>query len=366
MKKTVTAIGLMSGTSMDGVDVALIHTDGEGSVERGPAAGFAYHPEERALIRAALTEAVGLNDRMTRTPALRAAEEAVTAAHVRAVEAFLTLHPSAARAELIGFHGQTVYHRPEAGLTVQIGLGEQLAKALGVPVVYDMRAADVAAGGQGAPLVPVYHRALVRQAGLAEPVAVLNIGGVSNVTFVQGETLIACDCGPGGALLDDLMEERTGTPMDRDGLMAALGEPDEALLARWLSHRFFAEKPPKSLDRNAFSRAEVNGLSTPDAAASLTAFTARAVAAVIAHLPVPPRQWIVCGGGARNPTLMRMLEAAVKAPVVPAEAYGWSVEAMEAEAFAFLAVRALKGLPLTFPGTTGVSAPLTGGVLARP
>jgi len=359
-------IGLMSGTSMDGIDVALLDTDGENQVERGPFAGFAYMPEERALIRAALSAAIGVNDRSSRPPVLAEAEEAVTAAHVRAVEAFLSLYPSAARAEAIGFHGQTVLHRPEAKLTLQLGLGEKLATALGIPVVYDMRAADVAAGGQGAPLVPVYHRALVRQAGLTEPVAVLNIGGVSNVTFIDGETLIACDTGPGGALLDDLMEERTGTPVDQDGIMASLGQPNEAIVSQWLAHPFFLKKPPKSLDRNAFSRAPVASLSTPDAAATLTLFTARAVAAILPHLPSKPKQWIVCGGGSRNPTLMRMLEQETRAPVAPAETFGWSADAMEAEAFAYLAARSLKNLPLTFPGTTGVVEPLTGGVLGKP
>jgi anhydro-N-acetylmuramic acid kinase len=268
---------------------------------------------------------------------------------------------------VVGFHGQTVIHRPLEGLTVQIGDGQGLADRLGIPVAYDFRAADVAAGGEGAPVVPVYHRALIEAADIVGPVAFLNIGGVANVTYVDdGFDPIACDTGPGNALLDDLMHARAGKPMDRGGRTAARGRVDEAALALLLAHPYFEKKPPKSLDRNAFSREVVNSLSLEDAAATLTAFTAASVARLLPHLPKRPGELVVCGGGAHNPTLMRELALHLGCKVSTAQQHGWSVDAMEAQAFAYLAVRSMEGLPITFPTTTGVPAPQTGGVLARP
>jgi anhydro-N-acetylmuramic acid kinase len=261
-------------------------------------------------------------------------------------------------------------HRPEHGLTIQIGDGDSLARMLGIPVVYDFRAADVAAGGQGAPLAPIFHRALVRQSGRAEPIAVLNLGGVANVTFIDGDVLIACDTGPGNALLDDFLRLQTGSLLDTDGRRAAAGRVDEAIIARLLSHPFFALPPPKSLDRNDFrgwAGDVLDGIGVENGAATLTALTAAAVARIVTHLPRPPKTWIVAGGGARNPTLMRMLaERLAPARLESAHAVGWSVDSLEAQAFAYLAVRSLRGLPISFPGTTGAPGPLTGGVLARP
>jgi anhydro-N-acetylmuramic acid kinase len=269
--------------------------------------------------------------------------------------------------DVVGFHGQTVLHRPEAGLTVQIGDGPALAAAIGIPVVHDLRAADVAAGGQGAPFVPVYHRALVAGADLGSPVAVLNLGGVGNVTYVEaGRDPIAFDTGPGNALLDDLVLERTGASMDRDGLIAAAGRVDEAALSILIDHPFFRAPPPKSLDRDAFRRDAVSALSVEDAAATLVAFTAAAVATGLDWLPRPPLSLVVCGGGARNPAMLRALSQRVGAKLLTADEVGWSADMMEAQAFAYLAVRSLKGLPLSFPSTTGVPAPVTGGLLARP
>ena len=361
------ALGLMSGTSMDGVDVALIETDGAGRVVFGPFASFAYSDEDRALLRAALADAAALTDRTARPGALAEAERLVTERHAEAVAAFLraqSIRPETL--DVIGFHGQTVLHKPDQRLTVQIGDGAALARACGVDVVFDMRAADVAAGGQGAPLVPVFHQALARAAGLAGPVVVANIGGVANITsLAPGRDPLAGDTGPGNALLDDLMLERTGVAIDRDGACAARGHVNDAALAALTAHAFFAAPLPKSLDRNAFSRAAVAGLATEDAAATLTAFTAETLAQAVRALPTPADVVVVCGGGARNPTLMRMLAARLACRVAPAEDFGWSAEAMEAQAFAYLAVRSLKGLPLTFPTTTGAPAPLTGGVLAR-
>jgi anhydro-N-acetylmuramic acid kinase len=257
-------------------------------------------------------------------------------------------------------------------LTIQLGDGEALAARLRIPVVFDFRAADVAAGGQGAPIVPVFHRALVRTLARPHPVCVLNLGGVANVTFIDGEDAIsAFDVGPGNALIDDFVRLRTGAPQDMDGRMAAQGQVDEAAVARVLRHPFFTRKPPKSLDRNDFrhwlaEEGGLNGKSTEDGAATLTAITAAAVAAAVDQMPRPPASWIAAGGGTRNPTLMRMLMERLKpASVETADAVGWSGDALEAQAFAYLAVRSLRGLPLTFPTTTGVPVPMTGGLLAE-
>ncbi|MDE2363097.1 MAG: anhydro-N-acetylmuramic acid kinase [Hyphomicrobiales bacterium] len=362
------AIGLMSGTSMDGVDVAMIETDGEKAIAFG-ATGFSpYDDADRALLRDALAEAAGLEGRDGRTGAVAAAEAMVTRRHAEAVEKFLAdngLAPS--DVDLVGFHGQTVLHRPKQRLTIQIGDGQALATRLGIATAYDFRAADVAAGGEGAPIVPAFHRALVEASGMPGPLALLNIGGVANVTYVNdGFDPIACDTGPGNALLDDLMLARTGQPMDRHGHTAARGKVDEIALAALLDDPYFALPPPKSLDRNAFSSRAVSHLALEDAAATLTAFTAASVDRLFVHLPRPPKSLIVCGGGARNPILVRELVNRLPCKVTTADVCGWSADAMEAQAFAYLAARSYLGLPYTFPTTTGVSRPMTGGNIAKP
>lgn len=364
----LTAIGLMSGTSLDGVDVALIETDGDAIGGFGPVSYRAYSDGERDLLRKALADAVSLMSRDARSSTLADAEALVTRAHAEAVETFLKSNNLPRDViDVIGFHGQTVLHRPDQRLTVQIGDGAALAKALGVPVVFDMRAADVAAGGQGAPLVPVYHRALVQMSDRSGPTVVVNIGGVANITYIDDDTLIACDTGPGNALLDDFMLRTTGEAVDRDGRMAAKGRANVEWIARALSLPFFGQRPPKSLDRNDFAALNVDGMSVEYGAATLTAFTAASIAMIASSLPKTPVNWIVVGGGASNPTLMRMLgERLAPAQVLRGSDLGWSGDAVEAQAFAYMAVRSLEGLPLTFPGTTGVAAPLTGGVLAKP
>jgi anhydro-N-acetylmuramic acid kinase len=362
------AIGLMSGTSLDGVDVALLETDGERIEGLGPTGYRAYWDEERAFLAAVLEDAAGIEGRQDRRGRLAQAEELITRAHAEAVEAFLRDNGlTAADIDVIGFHGQTVLHRPEQGLTVQLGDGEALARRIGAPVVYDLRAADVAAGGQGAPLVPVFHRALAEAAGLESPVAILNIGGVANVTLIDRDgALTAFDTGPGNALLDDWMRERTGVRFDDGGRMAAKGRPEEPLLAWLLTHPYFTRRPPKSLDRNWFSHRIVGHLSTEDGAATLAAFTARAIARALDFSGEPPKRWIVAGGGARNGEILHLLGHHLGAEITPADEIGWSAAFLEAQAFAYLAARSLKGLPLTFPSTTGVPAPAAGGVLARP
>ncbi len=365
----LTAIGLMSGTSLDGVDVALIETDGRKIRAFGPCGYRPYSDSERSLLRQALGEAVHLSDREARPGVLREAERAVTIAHAEAIAAFSAQHRIACEEiDIVGFHGQTVLHRPERRLTVQIGDAAALAKAIHVPVMHDFRAADVAAGGQGAPFVPVYHRALAQSLQREGPIVVVNIGGVSNITYIDGDTtLIACDTGPGNALLDDFMFRTTSQRFDCEGRMAAEGTPDQAWVARALELPFFAAPPPKSLDRNDFAGLRLSDVAPADGAATLTAFTAAAIARIAPLLPRTPKSWIIAGGGARNHTMIRMLrENLAPATVEAADALGWSADAIEAQAFGFLAARGLKGLPLSYPATTGVPMPMTGGIVVRP
>jgi anhydro-N-acetylmuramic acid kinase len=365
----MTAIGLMSGTSLDGVDVALIETDGERVAAFGPTGYRPYTDHERGLLREALAEAVNLTQRNARPGVIGEAERAVTMAHAEAVAAFLAQnHIAREDIEIVGFHGQTILHRPAQRLTIQIGDADALAKAIRVPVMHDFRAADVAAGGQGAPFVPVYHRALTQSQGREGPVCVVNIGGVSNVTYIDGaDTLIACDTGPGNALLDDFMLRVTGQPFDGEGRLAAQGRPDEDWIAHALQRPFFALPPPKSLDRNDFASLALPDMASADGAATLTAFTAAAIARIVPLLPKRPANWIVAGGGARNPTMLGMLrERLAPASVDSADALGWSADAIEAQAFGYLAARGLQGLPLSYPSTTGVPVPMTGGVIAKP
>jgi anhydro-N-acetylmuramic acid kinase len=366
----VRAIGMMSGTSLDGIDIALIETDGERVAGFGPTGYRPYSDSERALLRQALDDGAALSDRGARPGVLAQAEAFVTAAHAETLEAFLDAEQiDPAEVAVVGFHGQTVLHKPSARLTVQIGDGAGLARRLNMTVVHDFRAADVAAGGQGAPLVPVFHQALARELDRPHPIAVLNVGGVANITFVDGGAPIACDTGPGNALIDDFMRARTGSPLDRDGDQAAKGRVHEDFIARVLADGFFAQPCPKSLDRNAFAFANIAlpDFTVADGAATLSALTAASVARIVPHLPAPPRDWIVAGGGARNPTLMKMLAERLRpATVETADAAGWSSQALEAQAFAYLAVRTLNGMPLTFPSTTGVKEPMPGGVVVRP
>jgi anhydro-N-acetylmuramic acid kinase len=352
---SVWAIGLMSGTSGDGIDAALLRTDGETVDEVGPALGEAYD----AAFRARLKGAYGRWD----PPAGLEAE--LTERHAVAVGRLLAkAGKSAAEIAVIGFHGQTILHEPEKHRTRQIGDGGLLAKSTGIDVVNDFRSADMAAGGEGAPLAPAYHRAIA--ARLEKPVAMLNVGGVANVTWIGNDgALIAFDTGPGNALIDDWMMRQTGEPIDRDGALARSGTVDEKAVQRFLRDPYFSRPAPKSLDRDAFKGFSLEGLSAADGAATLTAITAAAVAAGLSRLPSKPTRWLVCGGGRHNPALMDALRARLSAPVEPIEAIGWDGDFIEAQAFAYMAVRSLRDLPISFPGTTGVKQPQTGGVLHR-
>ena len=362
------AIGLMSGTSMDGVDIALLETDGERIAAFGPTGGRDYTGEERAFLREAVEAAAQLSDRTDRTGMLAKAEHLITEIHAEAVDAFLIEHKLARdEVRVVGFHGQTVLHRPDAGLTVQLGDGQLLADLTGIDVVYDFRADDMAEGGEGAPLVPVYHGALAEFSGLPRPAVIVNIGGVANVTFIgEDGGLLAFDTGPGNALLDDWMMLRLGEARDDNGQLAARGQTDGRRLEAMLAHPYFLRKPPKSLDRNAFALDAMEGLSPEDGAATLTAFTAASLICGAAHFPAAPKIFVLSGGGTRNASLVGTLRKLLPGRIELADDLGWDAGALEAQAFAFMAVRSLRGLPISFPGTTGVPQPMTGGVLAQP
>jgi anhydro-N-acetylmuramic acid kinase len=358
------SLGLMSGTSLDGVDAALILTDGTRLLEHGPALTRAYPQALRRALRALFGGAAPASE-------VAQVERAMTLFHAEVAAALLaSAGLTADRVGLVGFHGQTILHRPDQRRTWQIGDGALLASRLGMAVVNDFRSADVAAGGQGAPLVPVYHQALARD--LERPLAVLNLGGVGNVTWIgAGEEapLLAFDTGPGNALLDDWVARLTGAAFDQDGRLAAAGTVDGEAVAAFSQAAYFSRTPPKSLDRDDFQALAgrlVGHLSAADGAATLVAFTVQAVRLAAAHFPMAPRRWLVCGGGRRNPAILTGLRQALGVPVDPVEVEGWDGDALEAEAFAFLAVRSALGLPQTWPGTTGAPRPLTGGRLNRP
>jgi anhydro-N-acetylmuramic acid kinase len=367
MTQTRTAIGLMSGTSMDGIDVALLRTDGETVVERGPSAGFPYDARFRDRLKQGLVDAKTITQRDQRPGALDALERDLTLRHAEVVNTFLQQNNlSAADIDVLGFHGQTVLHRPDEDLTVQIGDGALLAEETGIDVVYDMRANDMEHGGQGAPLIPAYHAALARGAnGLAAPVVFVNIGGISNLTFIgEGETLIAYDSGPGNTLIDQWVEAHAGIPFDQGGMIASEGTVLPALAERYLSNAFFTAATRRSLDRNDFAPPEGSDAGLADGARTLAHVTAAAIIKSAGHLPQRPVTYVVCGGGRLNPVIMRDLASLAEvegATVLAAEAVGFNGDSMEAEAWAYLAVRALRGLPLTYPGTTGVRQPVSGG-----
>ena len=352
-------IGLMSGTSLDGVDAAWLESDGETISAFGPTLTLPYDDRLRADLRRLLDLAPTLDpaDRRVKT-----AEARLTEYHIRAVMALDR------PADLIGFHGQTILHQPDQRRTWQIGNAQELAWRTGVRVAWDFRSADVAAGGQGAPLAPVYHAALAR--GLEKPLAVLNLGGVGNVTWIGpgADELIAFDTGPGNGPLDDWVARHTGARFDRDGALAGAGQADQAVLGALLGHPYFGKPPPKSLDRLDFAAAlavsGLHGLAPADGAATLVAFTAQAVAR--APLPAMPRRWLVTGGGRHNPAIMAALRGALGVAVEPVEAVGWDGDALEAQCFGLLAARVAAGLPLSFPGTTGVPRPMPGGSIVAP
>ncbi|MGO4915442.1 anhydro-N-acetylmuramic acid kinase [Pseudogemmobacter sp. W21_MBD1_M6] len=356
------ALGTMSGTSLDGVDAAMVRTDGVTIDRFGPHAYRPYTPAERAIIAAGL-------GRWQTEPGVAEAAELVENAHAEVLSGF-------DGADVVGFHGQTLAHDPRGGRTHQAGDGRVLAEALGLPVVWDFRSNDVAMGGEGAPLAPFFHFACAKWIGEETPLAFLNLGGVGNITWVDPAkpraedegAILAFDTGPANAPLNDLMQARRGLSQDEGGALAAQGTVAEPVIAAFLDHSYFFRMPPKSLDRNDFNGLSeaVSTLSDADAAATLTAAIAASVARGMEHCPTPPARLLVTGGGRHNPTLMAMLADRLDCVVEPVEAAGLNGDMLEAQAFAFLAVRVVRGLPTSCPSTTGVKAAVGGGNISRP
>lgn len=357
----VRAVGAMSGTSLDGVDVAVVETDGLSILGFGETGYRAYSDEERAVLRAGLGKWFG--------PEVEAAAALVNEAHLGALAGFTD-------ADMIGFHGQTLAHDPRGQRTLQVGNGAELAQGLGVPVVWDFRSDDVRMGGEGAPLAPFFHFACAKWIGEREPLCFLNLGGVGNLTYVDPSfdtpdakgALLAFDTGPANAPINDLMQARLGLPMDRDGTVARDGVVETGALELFLAEPYFSRMPPKSLDRNDFAEMIelVGELSDADAVATLTGMCAASVAQGMEHCPTPPSRVLVTGGGRHNPVLMRMLDVSLDCPVEPVESAGLDGDMLEAQAFAYLAVRVARGLPTSAPGTTGVGACVGGGIVSVP
>lgn len=366
-------IGLMSGTSMDGVDAAMIYTDGVRIERLGPSLTVSYPADVRERIREGLNIAGSCTKDGDVPSVIRDLERELTDWHGYAIEELLSVTgQKAASVDLVGFHGQTLTHRPDRGWTWQVGDGGRLAGHTGIPVVNDFRSADVEAGGEGAPLTPVYHAALLCRERRHETVAILNIGGVANVSwisFAENENepqMVAFDTGPGNAILDDWAQIHIGKPFDEDGELAARGICHEEMVFGMMASPYFDETPPKSLDRDDFNIQSVRGLSPEDGAATLTDFIVESVVSAQSHFPKSPEAWYICGGGRLNKTLMRRLRRRLPVLADPVEVLGWRGDALEAEAFAFLAARSVRGLPISFPGTTGCGTPMTGGVLHKP
>jgi len=372
-----TAIGMMSGTSMDGIDMAMLRTDGEAAIDFGPQLFVPYDAAFRRRLESGLETAKTIVRREDRPGDLVDLERDITGRHADAIAFFLknlakSIDPVWRKPDVIGFHGQTVLHRPQAGVTVQLGDGPLLAQLTGVPVVYDMRANDMAHGGQGAPLVPAYHAAMARSRldlfGSRFPAVFVNIGGISNITYVrEAGDPVAFDSGPGNALIDQWVSHMGGVPYDADGAIASEGGVARRVVDAYLANPFFSKSGPKSLDRLDFTLAEAEGLELADGARTLAAVSAKAILKAADHLPERPKLWILCGGGRKNPHIVNDLrEGAAKsgAEVMVMEDAGWNGDFTEAEAWAYLAVRSQRGLPLTFPSTTGCREAVSGGLLA--
>ncbi|MFC3050957.1 anhydro-N-acetylmuramic acid kinase [Kordiimonas pumila] len=367
------AIGLMSGTSMDGVDAAMIYTDGVRVERLGPSMTIPFPSDVRDRIKEGMHVAAKCGSKNDAPEVIRLLEQELTDWNAHAVEELLAITGQKKKTiDVIGFHGQTLTHRPDRGWTWQIGDGGRLAGRTGIPVVNDFRSADVAAGGEGAPLVPLYHAALLKRARKHKTIAVLNIGGVANVTWVSFANsddepeVIAFDTGPGNAMLDDWAEIHTGKPCDTDGNLAARGLNHEEVVMGLMASPYFDEMPPKTLDRDDFNIQAVRGLSAEDGSATLTNFVVETIVSAQSHFPRPPEAWYICGGGRQNITLMRRLRRRLPVLLDPIETIGLRGDAIEAEAFAFLAVRSRRGLPLSIPSTTGCKEPTCGGVYHVP
>jgi anhydro-N-acetylmuramic acid kinase len=380
-KKRWSAIGLMSGTSMDGIDIAMLVTNGKTKVERGPGASWPYEAAFRQKLANALETAKAIDKRTDRPGDLASLEREIALRHAEAVMRFLAdNHLRLSDIDVIGFHGQTVLHRPKQGVTVQLGDAQVLADETGLPVVHDLRAADMEAGGQGAPLVPVYHRALANNLPVPLqglwPVAFVNIGGIANISWISGEGgMIAFDTGPGNALIDQWVAMKGGIPFDQGGAIASEGRIVDSLVESYLAESYLHKPAPKSLDRNDFRPPDENAATLEDGAMTLAHVTAASIVKAFDHLPQAPKVVIICGGGRKNKAIMGELAGLLAAlqpdpdsaiQLLSAEEAGFDGDTMEAEAWAYLAVRSLRGLKITWPGTTGIAKSATGGKLALP
>lgn len=371
--KALKIIGLMSGTSLDGIDVAMLETDGEKIHAFGPTYFRTYSDKERKIIEGATQAALKWNFEGAPPNSLSQAEEIIDQAHIEAVQGFLKHNDMLpAQIDLIGYHGQTILHRPPKnainGKTLQLGVGQKLANALHIGTVFDFRSNDMEHGGQGAPLAPVYHKALVEKSQLTGTTGILNVGGVSNITIISrdGDT-IATDCGPGNGPLDSWVAQNNAGSYDKDGRAALAGRPDFTLVYQWLEREFFQKPAPKSADRWDFDVLDdLRGYSIADGAATLIAFTALSIVSTLRLMGQPIDNVIICGGGRRNPALMAALTEELTGQIKSAESVGWKGDDIEAQAFAYLAARNLNRLPLSYPATTGVKTPVSGGILAKP
>jgi len=352
--KIYTALGLMSGTSLDGIDAAIIKTDGHSITYFGPFESKAYTENFKDRLRAVL-------GKQKVSPVL---EKDLTYQHAALLgELYAKYEQLSLEIDVIGFHGHTIHHDPNQHFTLQVGDGDLLAELLNTTVVSNFRSADILAGGQGAPLTPIYHKALAKK--FSDTTVIVNIGGVANVSFINDKALLAFDTGPGNAPIDDLMRKKVGVAYDKDGEVARQGQINKKILAKLLTHSYFSEEPPKSLDRNQFDFSCVNDLAIEDAAATLVAFTVETIALSLEYFPETNTRWLATGGGRHNSFMMDELSKRLGLKVVPVEDVGWNGDAVEAQAFAFLAVRSLLNLPLSFPSTTGVRVALTGGDIHR-
>lgn len=369
-KKEVLAIGLMSGTSLDGVDAAIIKTDGNQVIRFGKACHIPYTIEQREQLQEAFAHAKRENNPNVRSNSILIAEGVINRLHLDAINEIISINQLQKNdIEVIGFHGQTLLHNPEKGWSWQIGDGRELADNTGIKVINDFRRFDVENGGQGAPLVPIFHRALLPNGETDFPIALLNIGGVANLTWFSGRDpndMVAFDTGPGNALLDDWIRKHSDLPFDKDGQVSSKGNVQEILVNDLMNHDYFKEMPPKSLDRDAFDVSSLSMLSVEDGATTLIAFTVNAIKMAEVMCPDFVKKWYVCGGGAHNPTMMKMLSDELYGDVESISSIGFDGDYVEAEAFAYLAVRRIYNLPITFPGTTGINEPSTGGKVHMP
>ena len=367
-----TAIGLMSGTSMDGIDAALLKSDGQNEIEIIGHLSYTYPAVFRSKLKQSLDKVVGVTKRVELPENVSSLERELTLEHAAIVDQLLkkySILPS--NVDLVGFHGQTILHRPDIGLTIQLGDGQLLARKCGIDVVFDLRSNDMKHGGEGAPLVPVYHRALAQKLKdkLNFPIAFINIGGISNLTFVgKDNELYAFDCGPGNGLIDQWMFLKTGSLMDRNGEAGLRGTVDEKIVNSYANHPFFSNKKPGSLDWRSFKPLLNDAISLEDGAASLSFITAYGVVNSFRHLPMLPKTLVVSGGGVHNGAIMKALKQLTQKNgiiILTARSLGLCSDFLEAEAWAYLAIRSIYQLPITFPTTTGCDRPRSGGKLAR-